>query len=170
MKLVTCLCLVLISMVMIPDRVAAGPGLDGPLAFLEPLVGKEWTGGYTDAESAGIVIDLHFKAKLGGATVQYSRDVKSLDYHAVTNFYYDPQSLEVRFVSADVKRTISIGTVTSEDGKIIILGESRFEGGSYEFKTVLEVYEEGKLRDLFYRKSGDDWVQRHHQEFTAKEE
>jgi len=145
-----------------------GP-LDEHLLFLEPLISHEWDGGYVGEDAPEFVISLKFESILAGKAVKYTREVPALGYLSETYFYWRPDREEVHFLGLNSRGIVGEGTVSLQNGDIVFLGESGWEDGTQEFKTILHLNEEGVLRDTFFQKENGAWVQGHIQEFAAKE-
>jgi hypothetical protein len=143
--------------------------LDEHLQFLEPLIGKEWVGGYVGSESSDIQIVLRFEQVLGGRAVRYVREVEAANFSGMTQFYWNPGRKEVCFISLNNRGIVGEGVVKAEDGRIVLHGKSHRPDKTTEFKTTLEIDSKGTLRDTFLRMEGSEWVQGHLQEFVFEE-
>jgi hypothetical protein len=106
---------------------------------------------------------------LDGFAVKYLRQAEAADFTGVTHFYWNPGRENVCFISLNNRGIVGEGIVSSENGKIVLLGKSHRGGNTTEFKTTLEIDRNGTLKDTFVRNEGRDWVQGHVQEFAAKE-
>jgi hypothetical protein len=142
-------------------------GLEEHLRFLEPLVGKEWTGGYVGSESPDIEILLRFEQVLGGRAVRYVREVEAAGFSGLTHFYWNPGREEICFISLYNRDIVAEGVVSVEDGGIVLRGQSHRPDTTIEFKTILNIDSKGVLRDTFLRMENGEWVQGHIQEFVA---
>jgi hypothetical protein len=137
------------------------------LEFLEPLTGKQWTGGFLDTESSDIEIHLRFETILGGRAVSYLREAPSADFSSLTHVYWHPGRGQVCFLTLMNRDIVGEGVVETENGRIVLRGKSHHPGKVIEFKTILEIDERGKLKDTFLRLEEGSWVQGHAQEFSA---
>lgn len=142
--------------------------LDERLSFLKPLTGKEWVGGYVGPDAPDIELSLRFDIILDGKSVRYKRDAEAVNFSSVTHFYWDESRGEVRFLSLNNRGIVGEGVVNAENGRIVLHGMSHRKDKTMEFKTTLEIDEEGKLTDTFVPMEGGEWVQGHVQEFVAK--
>jgi len=143
--------------------------LDERLGFLEPLIGPVWVGGYVGEDAPDLVITMGFEPILDGRAVRCVRQAEGADYSASTRIYWHPGREEVRFVSLDNRGMVAEGIVSVEDGRIVLQGKNHRPDGMTEYETRWEIDPQGTLRDTFLRRQGDELVQGHLQEFTAKE-
>lgn len=141
---------------------------DESLQFLQPLIGKEWIGGYVGADAPDITISLHFESILDGKSVRYVREAEAANFSAVTHFYWNAGRKEVCFLSLNNRGIVAEGVVKNDGGRIVMQGKSYRPNSTTEFKTTLEIDAKGVLRDTFLRMEGEEWVQGHVQEFVAK--
>jgi hypothetical protein len=169
MKLIAGLCAIALLILPVPVSCFSAAELDEHLEFLEPLIGKEWVGGFVGAESPNMQIVLRFEQVLGGRAVRYVREVEAADFSGLTHFYWNPGRGEVCFISLNNRGIVGEGVVNAEDGRIVLLGKSHRPDKTTEFKTTLEIGPKGTLRDTFLRMEGSEWVQGHLQEFVAKQ-
>ena len=162
---------VLISLLIVLGLVVSSLAaeLDEHLQFLEPLLGKEWVGGYVGSESSDIEIVLLFEPILDGHAVKYIRNVEATEFSGLTQFYWNPGSGDVRFISLNNRGIVGEGVVSQEDGRIVLHGESYRQDQTTEFKTILAIDAKGTLRDTFLRMEDGEWVQGHLQEFIVNE-
>jgi hypothetical protein len=150
-----------------PSALAAD--LDEHLRFLEPLIGREWVGGYVGPGSGDLRIVLRFEPILDGCVVRYSREAEAAEFSAVTHFYWIPGRGQVRFLSLNNKRISEEGLVEVVDGSIVLRGKSYRPDRTVEFETTLAFTADGALRDTFRRLEGDARIVGHVQEFVATE-
>ena len=143
--------------------------LDEHLQFLAPLIGPLWEGGFVGEEAADLGISLRFEAVLAGRAVKCTREAREVAYESETQFYWSPAREEVLFLSLNTRGIVGGGTVSVQDGAIVLHGVDQWPEGSVESKTVWQLDEEGVLKDTFARVEGDVWVQGHVQEFIARE-
>ena len=169
MKLIVGGCALALIAMLVPFSSSPASELDEHLRFLEPLIGKEWVGGYVGSDSPGIEIVLRFETILGGRVVRYVREVEAADFSAVTQLYWNPGRGEVCFLGLNSRGIVEEGVVHVTDSKIVLRGKSQWPDRTIEFKTTLEIDAKGILRDTFLRMEGSQWVQGHVQEFIAKE-
>jgi len=169
MKLVAVTCLVALLVLLASIVASSADELDEHLQFLAPMLGKAWVGGFVGSESPDIRIVLHFEPILGGCAVKYVREVEAAGFSEVTQFYWHPSHGDVRFISLNNKGIVGEGIVSYEDGKVVLLGNSYRQNETTEFKTILEIDENGTLRDTFLRMEDGEWVQGHLQEFVVEE-
>jgi len=168
MKLIACGCAIALLFLIGPVLSSSATELDEHLQFLEPLIGKEWVGGYVGSGSRDIQIVLRFEEVLGGRAVRYVREVEAADFSELTQFYWNPGRKEICFISLNNRGIVGEGVVNAEDGRIVLRGKSHRPDRTTEFKTTLEIDPNGTLRDTFLRMEGSEWVQGHIQEFVAK--
>lgn len=162
-------CIISLLIVLIPVLSSAAAILDKHLQFLEPMLGKEWVGGFVGSESSDIQIVLRFEPILSGRAVKYVREVETAEFSGITHFYWNPGNGDVCFISLNNRGIVGEGVVSQEDGKIVLLGNSYREDQATEFKTILEIDATGTLRDTFLRMENGEWVQGHLQEFVVIE-
>jgi len=143
--------------------------LDEHLRFLEPLMGRHWEGGFVGREAPDVVISLRFEPALGGKSVRYTREVTALGYASETQFYWNPTRAEVLYLELNSRGIVGEGVASLQDGAIVLSGVAHWPEGPYESRTVLELNDEGVLRDTFSRKEEGRWVPGHVQEFIAKD-
>jgi hypothetical protein len=143
-------------------------GLDEHLRFLEPLIGRQWEGGFVGEETPDVVISLRFEPVLEGRAVKYTREVAALGYASETRFYWSPSRDEVLFLELNSRGIVGEGVASIQDGAIVLRGVDQWPGGSMESKTVLHLDAVGVLRDTFTRMEDGEWVPGHIQEYTAK--
>lgn len=149
---------------------AQGAGeLDHHLRFLEPFMGIQWEGGFVGEDAPDLVMSLRFDPVLAGKGVRYRREVDEVGYLGETHFYWNPSRGEVLYLALNSRGIVGEGVVSAEDGKIVLRGMDHWPEGQVESQTVLELIEEGLLRDTFSRKEGDGWVIGHVQEFSARD-
>ncbi|MGD2123330.1 MAG: hypothetical protein PVJ76_16375, partial [Gemmatimonadota bacterium] len=142
--------------------------LDENIRFLAPLMGHLWEGGFVGEHSGDLVISLRFEPVLAGKAVRYTREVASLDYVSETHFFWSPVREEVLYLALNSRGIVGEGVVSMQDGAIVLLGVDQWPEQSVESRTVLELDEDGILRDTFFRKDGGEWVRGHVQEFTVR--
>ena len=140
--------------------------LDEHLHIFAPLVGQTWVGGYIDHD---LEIILHFEPMLQGQAVGYRRVVAELNYSAETRFYWDPRSATIAFHGLNSRGMVENGTVAREDTKVILRGVTQWPDHDVEFKTILEILPDGRLRDTFLRRENGAWVPGHVQEFVVQQ-
>ena len=169
MKLIGGRCVAALLALLFSVAFSSAAELNEHLSFLEPLVGKEWVGGYVGSESPDIQIVLRFERILGGHAVEYVREAEAADFTGVTHFYWNHGREEVCFISLNNRGIVAEGVVIPENGKIVLHGKSHRSGTTIEFKTTLEMDPEGTLRDTFLRMQDGKWVQGHLQEFIIRE-
>ncbi len=154
--------------VLIPSLSIAA-GLDENLHFLQPLMDRDWAGGYVGENAPDIEILLRFEQILDGKAVRYTRKAEAANFEAVTHFYWHPQRGEVLFISLNNRGIVEEGVANLEDGNVILLGISHWQDRTIEFKTTLNIGATGTLTDTLIRKEDGEWVEGHFQEFTADE-
>jgi len=150
---------------------AAGAGADlvEELAPFEPLLGRQWTGGYLGEDPPDLEITLRFEEALDGRALRYLREAPGVDFRAETWIYPTPGGGPLRFHSLDNRGGLREGTVELSGGGIRLLGSSPAEGGERRFRSTLRLDPGGALDDIFERREGDRWVRGHLQRFVARE-
>ncbi len=169
MKLIVAGCVIALIAMLYPFSASPAEELEEHLHFLEPLLGKEWVGGFVGPESPDIEIVLRFEKILDGHAVRYVREAIAADFSSLTQFYWNPGREEICFTSLNNKGIVEEGVVLATEGRIVLLGKSHRPDGTIEFKTTLEIDPRGTLRDTFQRLKDGEWVQGHLQEFVAEE-
>ena len=144
--------------------------LDDRLAFLEPLIGTEWAGGYVGTDAPDIRICLRFEPVLDGKAVRYLRVAEAVNFSMETYIFWNPSSQEVRFFNLDNRGGVGEGIVELRENRITLHRQDRHSSRNTESKTTFEIDREGTLKDTFVRMQGGDWVLGHHQEFKPREE
>jgi hypothetical protein len=144
--------------------------LDEHLSFLQPLLGVDWVGGYVGEGSPDLEIVLHFEPILDGNAIRYTREAAGAKFTSETHFFWNATRREVHFLSLNNRGIVEEGVAESEDGKIVLRGESQRADRAVEFETILEIDEQGTLRDTFLRRQDGKWVTGHVQEFVAKDD
>jgi len=157
--------LTLASSLILIASIPAFAGLDDNLRFMTPLIGIDWVGGYRGEDAPDVKITLRFDPILDGRVVRYTREAPNADYSSVTHIFWDPQLEQVRFLSLDNRGIVGEGTVIVDGDEIRFQGEGHQQVREVEFKTVMSLVGSGTLRDVFWRKEKDGWVQGHRQEF-----
>jgi len=146
---------------------AQAEDLEESLEFLQPLMNKAWVGGYVNSPDQDLEITMRWDSILGGKAVRRTIDVPALHFSGETYFYWDRKEERVAFLTLNTRGITSSGTA-AKDGKTVTLrGKTYWPDRVMEFRTVVEVLPDGKLRDLFYRMENGEWIQGHHQEFVA---
>jgi hypothetical protein len=94
--------------------------------------------------------------------------VAELGYLSETHFYWSPSRGEVRFLALNSRGIVGEGVASVQDGAIVLRGVDQWPESSTESRTVLQLDEEGVLRDTFSRMEEGEWVPGHVQEFVAR--
>ena len=71
----------------------------------------------------------------------YVRELEAADFSGLTEFSRNPAREEVCFLSLNNKGTVGEGVVTTEDGRVGLLGKSHRPDQTTEFKTILKIDE-----------------------------
>ncbi|HAK56760.1 MAG TPA: hypothetical protein DCP38_14935 [Acidobacteria bacterium] len=142
--------------------------LDEHLAFLQPLIGTQWVGGFVGEAAPDLEITLRFEEILDGRAVRYTRDVPAASFSAETLFYWSSEGRTVRFLNLNNNGITGEGVVEFVDGQIVITGTSYRPEGNVEFTTLLEMDADGTLRDIFTGTQDGESVPGHAQEFGAR--
>lgn len=121
--------------------------LDEHLLFLQPYIGEEWVGGYVGEDAPDLEILLRFEPILDGKAVRYSRDAKAAEFAGVTHFYWNQSLGKVSFLNLNNRGIMEEGIVESEDGGVVLHGNSHWSDETVEFKTMLKIGENGTLSD-----------------------
>lgn len=144
-----CLLFSLLVLTILPAPAAVAE-LDEHLAFLAPLVGPTWEGGYVGEGAPDLVIRRRLEPILAGQAVRYVREAPAVEFYAETRFYWSPDRREVRFVSLNSRGIVD-----------------EWADGSRESETVLHLDDRGTLTDTFTRLENGEWVRGHFQKFVA---
>lgn len=143
--------------------------LDPRFDFLEPVIGKRWTGRYIPAEP-----DEHFDHRiswepiLDGTAVRCRKQVAALDFEMETTYYWDATSNSIVFVSLTNRGQMSSGTVQSEGDRFVLLGSGGTADAVRNFKHTFEVRPDGVLHDRFFLDEGQRWMQGHLVEYVNR--
>jgi len=147
----------------------ASAELDENLAFINPLVGTSWVGGYVGDDAPDIAIALKFESILGGKAVRYTREAPAADFKSVTHFFWSPQAKKALFFTLNNRGMVDEGTIELVGAEFVLSGKSHWGEKSIEFKTVLNLDQSGTLSDTFSRNEKGEWVLGHYQEFEKLE-
>ena len=140
---------------------ASGEEAGDPLGFLSDITGRVWLGHYSNAEDAHYNHAVRWSAELDGKAVRVEKKVSELNFMMETVFFWDPEIQKISFVSLTNRGQVSRGTAVEEDGKLVLLGVSKAEGDSRDFKMSYCLMPDGSLEDRFFIKKGEEWQQRH---------
>ena len=142
--------------------------LDMHLRFLEPLLNKQWVGGFVGSEHPNMKIVRRFEWMRADSVVQCAREVKTAGFWELMHIRWDPARGEVSYLSENNSGMFEQGVVQAKEGRIIFHGENFCSSSTFEFQTTLEIAPHGTLRETrAYMKDGK-WVQLYTQEFVAK--
>lgn len=162
------LMLAFLAMMMLISVNSFSMELDEHLEFLGPFLAKDWVGGFVGEDAPDLEISLLFEVILDGRVVRYSREANEADFASVTHFYWNPETAEVCFLSLNNRGIVEEGTVMADGDRVVLHGSSHRPDMTVEFKTALTLDAEGTLRDSFWRKKGEEWIQGHIQEFVVR--
>lgn len=146
---------------------APAEDLDESLDFLQPLLNKTWVGGYVDSSDRDLEITMRWEPILGGKAVRRTVDVPALQFSGETYFYWDRNEERVAFLMLNTRGLTSTGTAAQDGRAVTLRGKTYWPDRVMDFRAVVEVLPDGKLKDLFYRMENGEWVEGHHQEFVA---
>jgi len=142
--------------------------LEEHLDFLQPFLNTTWVGGYVDSpQDSDIQVTMRWDPILEGKVVRRTIDVPAIPYAAETYFYWDRQEERVAFLTLNTRGITSSGTAAKDGRTVTLRGRIFWPERIMEFRTVVEVLADGKLKDLYYRLENGEWIQGHHQEFSA---
>jgi len=168
MRTVHCPRAFIVALCVVAGTVVAQAGdLEQSLEFLQPLLNKTWVGGYVNSPDSDLEITMRWEPILGGQAVRRTIDVPGLSFSAETYIYWDRKEERVAFLTLNTRGLTSVGTAAKEGETITLRGRTYWPDRVMEFRTVVEVLPDGKLRDLYYHMENGEWVQGHHQEFVA---
>ncbi len=139
----------------------SGEEASDPLGFLSDLTGRVWLGHYSNPEDAHYNHVVRWSAALDGKAVRVEKKVSELNFEMETIFFWDPEIEKISFVSLTNRGQVSRGTAAKEDGTLVLLGASKAEGDSRDFKMSYCLMPDGTLEDRFFIKKGEEWQQRH---------
>ena len=142
--------------------------LDEHLSFLQPLLGRDWVGGYVGEGAPDLEIVLRFEPILDGNAVRYTREAAGADFASVIHFYWDASRREVRFLNLNNRGILAEGVADVAEDKVVLRGQSHAGDRTVEFETTLEIDGQGTLRDTYLRMQGGEWVTGHIQEFVRR--
>ena len=137
------------------------------LSIFDDFTGKKWIGHYQNSEDSNIVHIIVWQYELNEQVVKEVKTVPGVDFQKETYFFWDFESNQISFLSLMNKALISKGYVTKNNGKLELKGKTFFKDGFQEFKQVYEITGDGKLKDYFFRKSNDKWMQGHFIKYTS---
>lgn len=169
MKFIISGCFIVMLSLLFPFSHSLAGDIDENLKFFEPLLGKQWTGGYVGSDSPEIEIVLSYEKILDGQAVKYVRKADAVNFSSLTHFFWNPGRKEVSFITLNNKGIVEEGIVKVTESRIILTGTSHRPNQSIEFKTILEIESNGTLKDSFQRMVNGKWVQGHLQQFSIKE-
>lgn len=125
--------------------------LDSRFDFLEPVIGRRWTGRYVPAEPGEEFEHLiSWEPLLAGSAVRCTKQVPALDFEMETTYYWDPALNSITFVSLTNRGQTSSGTVLSDDEGFVLLRS------------------DGVLEDRFFFDKGQGWTQGHLIEYVER--
>ena len=143
--------------------------LDSRFDFLEPVIGKRWTGRYVPAESNEQFDHvISWEPILDGTAVRCRKKVAALDFEMETTYFWDPASNSIVFVSLTSRGQLSSGTVHSEGERFVLLGSDGAADAVRKTKYTFEVRPDGVLQDRFFLDEGQGWTQGHLIEYVER--
>lgn len=125
------------------------PSIDKKLAFLEPFLAHDWTGGYIGEDAPDLEIVLHYEAMVEGKAVRYTRVAEDVNYNAEMFFFWDPADEVVLFLMFDNKGNLSKGTVEENDTGFVLHGKSHRPSRIVEYENAFEILADGRMRDTY---------------------
>jgi hypothetical protein len=135
--------------------------LSDHLSFIHQLIGKAWLGHYDNPDDAHLNHHQRWEPILEGQAVRATKRVPEVNFTKETVYYWDPSQEAVRFLSLTSKGQVSTGSVSDENGRIVLIGSRIEASGGKEFKFSFEVLQDGTLEDRFYLKANGEWMQGH---------
>jgi hypothetical protein len=145
--------------------------LDSRFDFLEPVIGKRWTGRYVPTEpDEQFDHVISWESILDGRAARCTKTVAALDFEMETTYYRNPASDSIVFVSLTNRGQMSSGTVDSEDGRFVLLGSDGGAAAARDSKQTFEVRPDGVLQDRFFLDEGQGWTQGHLIEYVERQE
>ncbi|MBN2134483.1 MAG: hypothetical protein JW737_02010 [Acidobacteria bacterium] len=143
--------------------------LSDSLKVLEPLVGKHWIGKMGNPVDGKVLdTDRNFQVIWDGTVVKYSSSIKQINSYSEGYFYWDNKQNAVTVFIISGKGIVQKGTVTTEDGKIIVKGTITFPERAFDYKNEFEFTADGKMTDRWFHNAFGDWRPGHVVEFTAE--
>jgi len=138
------------------------------LSIFNDFVGTKWIGHYQNSEDSNLVHIIKWKYDFDKQVVKEIKSVPEVDFYNETFYYLDYATNQIAYVSFMNRAMISKGTVTKNDGKLELKGKLFFNNGFQENKKTYEITKDEKLKDYFFRKSKDKWVQGHFIKYSLK--
>ena len=160
--------LVTLAFLAMASSYSMAADLDENLQLLQPLMGKDWVGGYVGPDAPDIEILLNFEQILGGKAVKYTRKAEAANFEAVTHFYWIQEKGEVHFINLNNRGIVEEGVAKVVEGTLVLYGKSYWTDRTMEFKTTWSIDSEGTLTDTYTRMENGEWVPGHVQEFEEK--
>lgn len=139
------------------------------LDIFKPFIGEEWIGHYMNSEDSALIHYITWTYCLDNNYVKMVKEVPEVNFKMETIFYFDYENNQISTLSILNKEMYSKGSAQLRDGKLELNYKSYFKNGSSDSKQTFEIIEEGIIKDYFYRKKADKWIQGHYIKYNNKE-
>jgi hypothetical protein len=123
--------------------------LGGRLEFLAPLLDKDWVGRFVGSSDSTLTHHARWTAIMDGRAVKRVKTVPQAGFADEGYYYWDWERGEVAFISVSNRGQVTQGTVSTDEGHIILRGVWRDDEGPHEFVLTLEVLPDGRLQDRY---------------------
>lgn len=139
------------------------------LSIFQKFTGKEWIGHYQNSPDSLIIHKLKWEFDLNNMVVLETKSVPELNFTMLTYYYQDFAPGQIAFISFMNKAMIRKGVlkVTSR-GELELNGKTFLKSDSLQFRSTLNILENGQLADRFYRSQGKQWIPGHFIVYTAE--
>jgi len=156
-----------VSAEQIPDK--DNISLKENLKILEPLINKKWVGQIKALDSDKYMkIVRQFSVMWDGNAIKITSYCKELNTEREGYIYWDFAEKKISMIAINNKGTIQKGSITEEQGKIVISGDITFPDRKLRFKNIFEITPEGKLIDRWFRYENGEWLAGHNVEMVVE--
>jgi len=147
---------------------AASQTLTEPLRFLEPLLGRDWTGMMTAPDgSAQWRTTRRFERMWDGSVVKFTSATPDVGSAAEGYLYWDREAGRVAVLVVNGRGVYQRGSAALEDGIVSIRGVISFPERSFEFRNTFDLRPDGRLVDRWFQNAFGSWRPGHVVELTA---
>ena len=131
------------------------------LQIFETFVGHKWIGHYINSDDSALVHYITWEYCLDSNYVKQIKEVPEVGFKMESYFYWDYEKKQISSLSLLNKEILSKGRVQHNKEKLEIYERTFFGEGYSDSKKTFEITEAGNLKDCFYRKKSNKWIQRH---------
>jgi hypothetical protein len=147
---------------------ASAQTLAEPLRFLQPLLGREWTGELRSPDGrASYRTTALFQRHFEGTVVKLTTATPEIGASAEGFFYWDREAGRVAVFLINSGGIFQRGYAALEDGVVTVRGTITFPERTFEFRNTFELTADGRLVDRWFQNAFGDWRPGHVVELTA---